>query len=93
MGALSATGITALRAPFEPFTPGGCHVPNTNQYRLKPGYGPEMLADAVAERIEFEGPETVAAVIMEPSRTPAAASRRPRATSSASARSATATTC
>ena len=32
----------------------------------KPGYGAEMLADAVAERIEFEGPETVAAVIMEP---------------------------
>jgi adenosylmethionine-8-amino-7-oxononanoate aminotransferase len=66
LGALSATGITALRAPFEPFAPGGCHVPNTNQYRLKPGYGAEMLADAVAERIEFEGPETVAAVIMEP---------------------------
>ena len=66
LGALTATGITGLRAPFEPFTPGGCHVPNTNQYRLKPGYGPEMLADAVAERIEFEGPETVAAVIMEP---------------------------
>ncbi len=66
LGALAATGITALRAPFEPFTPGGCHVPNTNQYRLKPGYGPEMLADAVAERIEFEGPDTVAAVIMEP---------------------------
>jgi adenosylmethionine-8-amino-7-oxononanoate aminotransferase len=66
MGALSATGITALRTPFEPFAPGGCHVPNTNQYRLKPGYGPEMLADAIAERIEFEGPETVAAVILEP---------------------------
>ena len=66
LGALTATGITGLRAPFEPFTPGGCHVVNTNQYRLKPGYGPEMLADAVAERIEFEGPETVAAVIMEP---------------------------
>ena len=66
LGALSATGITALRAPFEPFAPGGCHVPNTNQYRLKPGFGPEMLADAVAERIEFEGPETVGAVIMEP---------------------------
>ena len=78
MGALSATGVTALRQPFEPFTPGGCHVPNTNQYRLKPGYGPEMLADAVEERIlfegpdtvahriEFEGPDTVAAVIMEP---------------------------
>jgi adenosylmethionine-8-amino-7-oxononanoate aminotransferase len=66
LGALTATGITALRAPFEPFTPGGVHVPNTNQYRLRPGYGPELLADAVAERIEFEGPETVAAVIMEP---------------------------
>ena len=23
-----------LRPPFEPFTPGGCHVPNTNLYRL-----------------------------------------------------------
>ena len=66
LGALAATGITALRAPFEPFTPGGCHVPNTNQYRLKPGYGLETLADSIAERIEFEGPETVAAVIMEP---------------------------
>jgi adenosylmethionine-8-amino-7-oxononanoate aminotransferase len=66
LGALSATGITALRAPFEPFTPGGCHVPNTNQYRLKPGYGLETLADSIAERIEFEGPETVGAIIMEP---------------------------
>ena len=66
LGALSATGITALRAPFEPFAPGGCHVPNTNQYRLKPGVGPEMLADTIAERIEFEGPETVGAVILEP---------------------------
>jgi adenosylmethionine-8-amino-7-oxononanoate aminotransferase len=66
MGALSATGVTALRQPFEPFTPGGCHVPNTNLYRLPPGYGAENLAEAVAHRIEFEGPDTVAAVIMEP---------------------------
>lgn len=66
LGALSATGITALREPFEPFTPGGCHVPNTNLYRLAPGYGAENLADAVADRIEFEGPDTVGAVIMEP---------------------------
>src|SRR4051795_8706208 len=66
LGALSATGITALRQPYEPFTPGGCHVPNTNLYRLKPGYGAETLAEAVRERIEFEGPETVAAVILEP---------------------------
>lgn len=66
LGALSATGVTGLRTPFEPFTPGGCHVPNTNLYRLPPGYGAENLAEAVAHRIEFEGPDTVAAVIMEP---------------------------
>ena len=66
LGALTATGVTGLRAPFEPFTPGGCHVPNTNLYRLPPGYGAENLAEAIAERIEFEGPETVAAVILEP---------------------------
>jgi len=66
LGALAATGITSLRAPFEPFTPGGCHVPNTNLYRLPAGQGTETLAEAVAERIEFEGPETVAAVILEP---------------------------
>ena len=66
MGALAATGITSLRQPFEPFMPGGCHVPNTNLYRLAPGYGVENLAESVAHRIEFEGPDTVAAVIMEP---------------------------
>ena len=66
MGALAATGIPGLRQPFEPFMPGGCHVPNTNTYRLAPGYGEETLAEAIAARIEFEGPDTVAAVIMEP---------------------------
>ena len=66
LGALSATGVTDLRTPFEPFTPGGCHVPNTNHYRLAAGTGLEMLADAIAERIEFEGPSTVGAVILEP---------------------------
>jgi adenosylmethionine-8-amino-7-oxononanoate aminotransferase len=66
LGALSATGITGLRQPFEPLTPGGCHVPNTNTYRLPPGVTEEWLAEAIAERIEFEGPDTVAAVILEP---------------------------
>src|SRR5919199_685778 len=51
LGALSATGITPLRQPFEPFTPGGCHVPNTNLYRLPPGYGAETLAEAGAPPI------------------------------------------
>ena len=65
-GALSATGITSLRQPFEPLAPGGCHVPNTNLYRLPPGMSESELADLIASRIEFEGPDTVAAVILEP---------------------------
>ncbi|MDO8214132.1 aspartate aminotransferase family protein [Conexibacter sp. CPCC 206217] len=66
MGALSATGITPMRVPFEPLTPGGCHVPNTNVYRLPEGMPVSALAESVRERILFEGPETVSAVIMEP---------------------------
>jgi adenosylmethionine-8-amino-7-oxononanoate aminotransferase len=66
LGALAATGITALREPFEPLTPGGCHVANTNTYRLPPGLSPEWFAEAIEERIRFEGPDTVAAVILEP---------------------------
>jgi adenosylmethionine-8-amino-7-oxononanoate aminotransferase len=66
MGALAATGIPGLRHPFEPFMPGGVHVPNTNLYRLAPGMQPSDLAETVAKAIEFQGPDTVAAVIMEP---------------------------
>jgi adenosylmethionine-8-amino-7-oxononanoate aminotransferase len=66
LGALSATGITDLRQPFEPLTPGGCHVPNTNTYRLPAGMSEAGLAETIAHRIEFEGPDTVAAVILEP---------------------------
>jgi adenosylmethionine-8-amino-7-oxononanoate aminotransferase len=66
MGALAATGIAGLKAPFEPYMPGGVHVPNTNVYRLPPHMRPEDLAETVRDRIIFEGPETVAAVIMEP---------------------------
>ncbi len=66
MGALSATGIPDVRVPFEPLTPGGCHVPNTNTYRLAPGMTEDRLVETIAERIEFEGPDTVSAVILEP---------------------------
>ena len=66
LGALSATGITGLRTPFEPLTPGASHVPNTNTYRMIPGMTEEYFAESIAERIEFEGPDTVAAVILEP---------------------------
>jgi adenosylmethionine-8-amino-7-oxononanoate aminotransferase len=66
LGALSATGITDLRAPFEPLTPGGCHVPNTDSYRWPADREPLWAADQIEERIVFEGPDTVAAVILEP---------------------------
>ena len=66
LGALAATGLTGLRAQFEPLTPGGCHVPNTNSYRWPADRDPLWAADAIEERILFEGPETVAAVILEP---------------------------
>jgi adenosylmethionine-8-amino-7-oxononanoate aminotransferase len=71
-GALAITGLPAYKTPFEPLTPGGFRVPNTNFYRA-----PELLrsdikafgqwaADRIAEAIEFEGPDTVAAVFLEP---------------------------
>src|SRR5688500_10632873 len=71
-GALAITGIPTFKAPFDPPTPGGFRVPNTNCSRA-----PEMFssdpkafgrycADRIAEAIEFEGPDTVAAVFLEP---------------------------
>jgi len=66
LGALSATGIPALRSQFEPLTPGGVHVPNTGSYRWPADRDPLWAADQIEEKILFEGPETVGAVILEP---------------------------
>jgi adenosylmethionine-8-amino-7-oxononanoate aminotransferase len=70
LGALAITGIPGLRTPFEPLTPGGVHVPNTNRHHHPLGHDEKafMLAvtDALEHRILFEGPETVAAVFLEP---------------------------
>jgi adenosylmethionine-8-amino-7-oxononanoate aminotransferase len=66
LGALAATGLTALKTPFEPHAPGGVHVPNTNGYHWPEGRDPLWAADEIERKIEFEGPETVAAVILEP---------------------------
>ncbi|QYB02788.1 aspartate aminotransferase family protein [Rhodococcus sp. USK10] len=71
-GALAITGIPALKAPFEPLTPGAFRVPNTNIYRAPDPLGSDpkafgiWAADRIAEAIEFEGPDTVAAVFLEP---------------------------
>jgi adenosylmethionine-8-amino-7-oxononanoate aminotransferase len=65
-GALSITGITSLRQEFEPLVPGVRHAPNTNVYHDKVHPDPLWTADAIEEIIEWEGPDTVAAVILEP---------------------------
>src|SRR6478736_5227241 len=63
-GALAITGIPAMKEMFEPVTPGGFRVPNTNFYRAADMGAP--AADRIEEMILFEGPETVAAVFLEP---------------------------
>ena len=73
-GALAITGIPAMKAMFEPLTPGGFRVPNTNFYRAADMGGPTgsleefgvWAADRIEEMIQMEGPETVAAVFLEP---------------------------
>jgi adenosylmethionine-8-amino-7-oxononanoate aminotransferase len=70
LGALSITGIPAVRAPFEPLVPGAIKIQNTNHYRCHDCSHLDgctlRCADDLALRIEMEGPETVAAVFMEP---------------------------
>src|ERR1700712_3908450 len=70
-GALSITGIPALKEVFEPLVPGTFRVPNTNIYRA-PLFGDDpkafgrWAADQIEQQILFEGPDTVAAVFVEP---------------------------
>jgi adenosylmethionine-8-amino-7-oxononanoate aminotransferase len=70
MGALSITGCTDLRTPFEPLVPDVLHVPNTNRYHRPEGETEEeftryLLAELEATIVQA-GPDTVAMVIMEP---------------------------
>ncbi|GAA4602269.1 aspartate aminotransferase family protein [Actinoallomurus liliacearum] len=71
MGALSITGLAPIKHPFEPLVPGSVRVPNTNFYRA-PEYGDspqrfgQWAADEIERAILREGPESVAAVFLEP---------------------------
>ena len=73
-GALAITGIPAMKEMFEPLTPGGFRVPNTNFYRAAEMGAPAddleafgvWAANRIEEMIQFEGPETVAAIFLEP---------------------------
>jgi len=70
LGALSITGIPALREPFEPLLPTALKVRNTNRYRCTSCSQAAACtldcADDIERLILAEGPETVAMVIMEP---------------------------
>ena len=70
-GALSLTGIAAMKKQFEPLVPSTFRVPNTNWYRAQDDFeNEEAFADWAASRVEemilFEDPDTVAAFILEP---------------------------
>jgi adenosylmethionine-8-amino-7-oxononanoate aminotransferase len=75
-GALSITGLPPMKAAFEPLVPSTFRVPNTNFYRaperFQTGAAGDLeafgrwAADEIAVAIENEGPETVAAVFLEP---------------------------
>ena len=70
-GALSITGLPGLKEQFEPLVPSTFRVPNTNFYRA-PERADDLeafglwAADQIAVAIENEGPNTVAAVFLEP---------------------------
>ncbi|MGO9198620.1 MAG: aspartate aminotransferase family protein [Acidimicrobiales bacterium] len=70
LGALSITGIPSARKPFEPLVPGARKAMNTNRYRCIDCSHLDTCtlrcADSIEQVIEFEGPDTVAAVFVEP---------------------------
>ena len=70
MGALSITGLAAIRTPFEPLMPGALKVANTNRYRCHICSQQDSCTLGCANEIEQAilraGPETVAAVFIEP---------------------------
>lgn len=66
MGALAATGLTSLKTQFEPYMPGGIHAANTNEYHWPDDRDPLWAAEQIRHQVEFHGPDTIAAVILEP---------------------------
>lgn len=70
-GALSITGIPAMKKMFEPLVPSTFRIPNTNWYRAPKEFETEeefalWAANRAEEMILFEDPDTVAAIYAEP---------------------------
>lgn len=71
-GALAITGVPRFKHAFEPLVPGAVKVPNTDFYRApefvaddEKAFG-RWAADRFEEAILTEGPDSVAAVFVEP---------------------------
>jgi len=70
LGAMAASGTPKRRTPFEPLPSGYIHVPTVHCYRCPYGRAyPDcgvFCAEYFRQVIALEGPDTVAAVIVEP---------------------------
>jgi adenosylmethionine-8-amino-7-oxononanoate aminotransferase len=67
LGALNITGLEAIKEPFLPLLNGQArHVPNTLMAQRSNPDDPLAGADAIEAMIIAEGPDTVAAVYLEP---------------------------
>ncbi|HEX4107729.1 MAG TPA: aspartate aminotransferase family protein [Solirubrobacteraceae bacterium] len=70
LGALSITGVAALREPFEPLVPSVARVSHTGRLHRPAGESEAeftaWLLDELERTIVREGPQTIAMVIMEP---------------------------
>ncbi|GAA2180220.1 aspartate aminotransferase family protein [Leucobacter tardus] len=69
-GAMSLNGMTGVRAMFEPLMSGVRHTHNTKRYRRPEGETEEQFTAFLLGELESlivqEGPDTIAAIIMEP---------------------------
>ncbi len=70
-GGASVNGGIRFREPYEPLLPGCFHIPCPNTYRNQfdetdPAKLAALCVKALEAEIEFQGPGTVAAFIMEP---------------------------
>ncbi len=70
MGAMAATGLQWFREPYPPTAPGFVQVMAPNPYRCELGLDPEESARMALRNteaiIKWEGPESIAAMILDP---------------------------
>ncbi|MEM6311049.1 MAG: aminotransferase class III-fold pyridoxal phosphate-dependent enzyme [Pseudomonadota bacterium] len=70
-GGASVNGNNRFRISYEPLLPGCFHLPSPYAYRnpfneTNPGKLAQLIAQAAEDEIQFQGPDSVAAFIMEP---------------------------